>query len=120
MPELKPEQISALEEQLQAARGELEELVASFEDGAKPVSLDQPIGRLSRMDALQQQSMSEASRRVARQRLEQVKAALHRITSGDYGYCVECEEEIDLTRLQARPEAVFCIDCQGRRERSRG
>ena len=117
MNELTSQQIAALKNLLLERRTELEKLIEDAEEGSQPVSLDQPIGRLSRMDALQQQSMSQASRQAARQGLEQVKAALQRIASGDYGYCVECEEDIDFARLQARPEAPFCIDCQSGRER---
>jgi len=117
MPDLTPQQIKELQNLLLVRRTELEELMINAEAGSKPVSLDQPIGRLSRMDALQQQSMSQASQRVAAQRLEQVKAALHRINSGGYGFCVGCEDEIEFARLQAQPEAPFCIDCQGEREK---
>lgn len=117
MPDLSQQQIKKLQKSLLTSRAELEELMLNAEAGSKPVSLDQPIGRLSRMDALQQQSMSQASQRVAAQRLEQVKTALHRINSGGYGYCVGCDEEIEFARLQARPEAPFCIDCQGEREK---
>ena len=85
-------------------------------DGAKPVSLDQPIGRLSRMDAMQQQSMVQANLRSARNRLTRIEAALRRYDSGEYGLCAQCEEEIGYARLQARPESPFCIDCQNNQE----
>ena len=114
---LSAEQTREIKQLLLSRKAELEELLSNVEDGAKPVSLDQPIGRLSRMDALQQQSMSQANRMDAAIRLEQFKAALNRIGTEDFGCCVECDEEIDYARLQARPEAPFCIDCQGSRER---
>ncbi len=117
MSELTSQQIAELKKRLLEKRDELEKLVADAAAGAKPVSLDQPIGRLSRMDALQQQSMSQASREAAMQGLEQVRAALHRIASGDYGFCIACEEGIDPARLRARPEAPLCLDCQAGRER---
>jgi DnaK suppressor protein len=85
-------------------------------DGAKPVGLDQPIGRLSRMDAMQQQSMVQANRRTARTRLARIEAALERYDADEYGLCVACEEEIGYARLEARPETPFCITCQGKRE----
>lgn len=117
MTDLTSTQIITLKDRLLELRSELEELLSNVEAGARPVSLDQPIGRLSRMDALQQQSMSQANRLNAVRSLEQVKAALHRIESGDFGFCVGCDDEIEYSRLQARPEAPFCIECQGERER---
>ena len=92
-----------------------QELLKQLEDsidGSKPVSLDQPIGRLSRMDAMQQQ----ANRRTARTRLQRTEAALRRYDGDAYGLCVACEEEVGYARLKAQPEAPFCIDCQGNRE----
>ena len=117
MTELNEIQRNKLKKTLLGRRVELEKLMVNAEAGSKPVSLDQPIGRLSRMDAMQQQSMSQASRRAAAQRLEQVNVALQRINTGRYGRCVGCDDEIDYARLQARPETPFCIDCQGERER---
>lgn len=102
---------------LHLRRKELEVQLTSSADGAKPVDLDTPIGRLSRMDAMQQQQMAQASRRIAEQRLLQIDAALQRIATEDYGLCVECDEEIGLARLAARPETPFCVVCQSRREK---
>ncbi len=87
-------------------------------EGSKPIGLDQPFGRLSRMDALQQQSMTQASRQVAQIRVIKINNALDRINQNDYGYCLECEEEIGYARLKAQPESPLCLDCQSRREKS--
>jgi len=101
---------------LQTLRADLLKLLRQSSQGAEPISLDQPIGRLSRMDALQQQSMTQANRRATAQRLEQVDAALQRLDRGDYGLCLACEEDIPADRLRVRPEAALCITCQRSRE----
>jgi len=49
--------------------------------------------------------------------LKLVHEALKRIESGDYGYCVHCEEEIQEKRLEAVPWARHCIKCQDLQER---
>lgn len=118
MNSLSKKQLLELQSSLRLRRKELEVQLTSSADGEKPVDLDTPIGRLSRMDAMQQQQMAQASRRIAEQRLSQIDAALQRIENEDYGYCVECDEEISPARLQARPESPFCVDCQNRREKS--
>lgn len=117
--ELTDEQTEELRTDLQTLYQELSELVASSADNAKPVDLNLPIGRLSRVDAMQQQSMVAASRRAARLRLGQVSAALTRWKEGEFGLCQMCGEAIAFRRLKARPEAALCIRCQGQRE-SRG
>ena len=78
---------------------------------AETVDLDLPIGRLSRVDALQQQSMAKAELRRAEQSLEQIGAALEFMEAGTYGFCKLCEEPIGFRRLSARPSSPFCIDC---------
>ena len=83
-----------------------------------PVELDQAkVGRLSRMDALQQQSMAQASARRSSVELQRIKTALSRLTSGQYGYCVHCEEDISIGRLRVDPAALTCIDCARAAER---
>ncbi|MGH9723179.1 MAG: TraR/DksA family transcriptional regulator [Bryobacteraceae bacterium] len=44
--------------------------------------------------------------------LRQVNEALDRIQAGDYGVCLNCEEEIPAKRLRALPWARYCVPCQ--------
>ena len=116
MNELTEQQLAELHQALLNLREELLQLLENSSEGAQPVSLDEPIGRLSRMDAMQQQSMVQANRRTTQTRLTRIEAALRRHVSDEYSLCVECEENIGYARLKAQPEAPFCIDCQGTRE----
>jgi DnaK suppressor protein len=94
-------------------------LQATLADSSRTqtVDLDLPIGRLSRVDALQQQAMAEAEHRRAGQRLEAVKAALSFFEEGDYGFCKACGEDMPWGRLKARPETPMCVPCLSERER---
>ena len=80
--------------------------------GQATVTLDQQaVGRLSRMDALQNQAMANAQhgrRAVQRTRL---KAALARIDEGEFGYCEDCGDDIAPARLDLDPTARVCISC---------
>ena len=77
------------------------------------MTLDQQsVGRVSRIDAIQQQQMAIASQQQASTQLRKVEQALQRIDAGDYGACLECGEAIALARLEAQPEAELCIGCQ--------
>ncbi len=97
----------------------LEERVAAIQQGreaqrkeAAPIELDQTkVGRLSRMDAMQQQAMAQATARRTEVELQRIWTALGRMRSGDYGYCVKCDEEISEGRLRADPANLICIDC---------
>lgn len=81
-------------------------------ESRRAVELDQSrVGRLSRMDALQQQEMAKASEQTRLREIQRIDAALERVESGDYGYCTECDEEIAEKRLMIDPAAARCIDC---------
>ena len=101
------EQIRAL---LQAQRVETEAILAANDGNADPVALDQTQqGRLSRMDALQQQAMAAETQRRRLRQLQSIDAALQRLHDGEYGYCLECGEAIDANRLALDPAVAACI-----------
>jgi DnaK suppressor protein len=112
-------QRASLRHALEALERELANAHELSADGAAPVDLDEPIGRVSRIDALAQQRMVEASRSSMQLRLQQVRAALRRFDEDEYGVCTTCGEDVGFPRLEARPEAPFCIACQSARERRR-
>lgn len=115
-PEISDEQREMLHQKLQELRVELQAILA---DGTRTatVDLDLPIGRLSRVDALQQQAMAEAERRRAELRLKAVEAALEFVEEGDYGFCKACGENMPFGRLNARPETPLCVSCLQAHER---
>lgn len=45
-----------------------------------------------------------------------IQAALARVESGTYGFCVDCGEIIGFNRLQAYPSANRCLECQSKVE----
>lgn len=88
------------------------------EEAAGTVELDQSrVGRLSRMDALQQQAMARATNQRSAVELQRIEAALVRIRTGDYGYCLKCGEDVAEKRLKVDPGALTCITCAGLAER---
>lgn len=90
----------------------LSETESIADAAAQTVELDQSkVGRLSRMDALQQQAMSQEQNRRRELQVKRIKAALRRIDNGEYGYCINCGEEINSKRLDIDPAAAFCIRC---------
>ena len=114
--EIIPGQIRELEADLQLLRQHLEDLLASTASGAKPVTLRDNTGRLSRMDEMHNQSILLANRNLTKNRLKQVIMAVIRIDQDTYGYCRVCEEPISFARLKAYPEADMCLKCKGESE----
>ncbi|RJS94854.1 TraR/DksA C4-type zinc finger protein [Salinisphaera sp. Q1T1-3] len=110
-----------LREQLIVRLDEIEtearDYLQDSDDAAGAVELDQTRqGRLSRMDAMQAQAMSQAARNRARQTLQRVAAARKRLDSPDYGSCLDCEEPIAAARLLYDPTTLRCLDCASARE----
>ena len=97
---------------LEELKAQIESDIKSAQETTKPVELDQTmVGRLSRMDAMQQQQMALASERRRQEKLQKIEAAFKRIEDGDYGYCIKCDEEIAEKRLDFDPTTLTCINC---------
>ncbi len=43
--------------------------------------------------------------------IAQIRAALGRISAGEYGYCMKCGAEISQERLDVLPATPFCRTC---------
>jgi DnaK suppressor protein len=98
-----------------ARREELEQLSHNSAEARETVTLDQSsVGRLSRMDAIQQQAMAQATERQRAVEISRIENALKRLDEDEYGYCVECGEDISVKRLEIDPAATHCIKCAGR------
>ena len=91
--------------------------ILSFEDelnndASNTVELDQQsIGRLSRLDALQQQAMAKAMTVRKQNEKRSLEQALYRMNQGNYGDCIDCGEAIELKRLKLKPSVLKCLDC---------
>jgi len=101
-----------LRSRLLELKKQLEADDAATAEDRRPVELDQAsVGRLSRMDAMQQQAMAQESGRRRQRQLAAVQGALRRVDSGEYGYCFACGEEIEPRRLAVDPTNTRCIRC---------
>jgi DnaK suppressor protein len=99
-------------QRLESRKRELEDLSDLSQDGRSTVELDQQsVGRLSRMDAMQQQAMNQATERARQRDLARIQSAFSRMNDDEYGYCSECGDEIPDGRLAIDPMAERCIKC---------
>ncbi len=97
---------------LLALRETLSDLAGTNALDRAVVELDQQsVGRLSRMDAMQQQAIAEETNRRRTLELRKIEAALVRLDQDEYGYCVKCGEEIAPKRLDLDPTAALCAEC---------
>jgi DnaK suppressor protein len=97
---------------LLSLRSDLLAVEQSGQEAAQTVELDQTtIGRISRMDALQEQAMAKESQQRRTIQLQRIEASLQRMEKGIFGLCMRCDEEINVKRLAFDPTAPLCIDC---------
>ena len=107
-------------ELLEGKRIEISTLSEMSKDARKVVALDQQsVGRLSRMDALQGQAMARETERRRAQELQRIEKAFERLESGDFGYCIECDAEIPLKRLEIDPTVTLCVECAAKKEKAK-
>ena len=78
---------------------------------SQPVSPDNAIGRLTRMEAINSKSINEAALKKSKQTLLKMERALMLINDPDFGLCRECEEPIPFARLMIVPESDLCVQC---------
>lgn len=97
---------------LRAEQAELRAASGDTTANRKPVELDQQsVGRLSRMDAMQQQAMAAAQETRRRARLTAIEAALRRLDEGEFGWCADCGAFVGTRRLDLDPTLMRCVDC---------
>ena len=94
---------------------ELKKSIISLEEQSKPVEPDRAIGRITRMDAIQQKSVSEANLRAAEENLYRLEETLPKIDQPGFGVCRACGKDIPFERLLIVPESRLCVACAGKR-----
>lgn len=88
-----------------------EKAIAGYKELTKPISPNNAIGRVSRMDAINNRSVNEASLRQAETRLTNLKRALSKVDDDDFGICLKCRNPIPVGRILIRPESFLCVNC---------
>ena len=88
-----------------------EKLIVEYKEMTEPVAPDDAIGRISRMDAINNKSVTEASLRQAEEKLKNLERVLSRVGTSDFGICIKCGKPIPEGRILYRPESLTCVDC---------
>ncbi len=85
--------------------------VEKYRELTRPISPENAIGRVSRMDAINNKSVNESALRQAEEKLKNLKRVLEKAGSKDFGICVKCKQAIPVGRLMIRPESLLCVKC---------
>lgn len=104
-------QKALLTNKIQELIARIDENIADLEEACRPISPENAIGRVSRMDAINNKSVAEESLRKANQQKIQLEEALNNIKQSDFGQCQSCKKTISFERLLIMPEAKQCMNC---------
>lgn len=85
--------------------------ITSYRELARPIAPNDAIGRVSRMDAINNKTINEAALRQAERKFNALKIVLSKINDNDFGICLKCKQTIPLGRILIRPESLFCVNC---------
>ncbi|MEQ9186919.1 MAG: TraR/DksA C4-type zinc finger protein [Cryomorphaceae bacterium] len=88
-----------------------EGIIAEYKESTAPVAPDDAIGRVSRMDAINNRTIVLAALRTAEEKLNKLKYMADNIDSSEFGNCARCGGKIPAGRLILKPESPFCVRC---------
>lgn len=85
--------------------------IEEFKEMTDPIAPDDAIGRISRMDAINNKSVAEAGLRQAQIKLKSLHRVLSQVGHKDFGICLKCNQPIPLGRILIRPQSLLCVHC---------
>lgn len=85
--------------------------IIDYKEMTQPIAPDNAIGRVSRMDAINNKSVNEASLRKAEEKLVNLNRVLDMYGQDDFGKCVKCKREIPIERILFMPQSLYCVIC---------
>lgn len=85
--------------------------IRKYKKLTQPISPENAIGRISRMDAINNKSVVEAALRKSEEKLKKLKMVEKNISNKDFGICIRCKTQIPIGRLMIIPESTKCVNC---------
>ena len=85
--------------------------INDYKESTKPISPENAIGRISRMDAINNKSVVEAALRKANEKLSKLKLVLEKVDDSDFGLCIRCGNPIPIGRILLMPQSRLCVSC---------
>jgi DnaK suppressor protein len=88
--------------------------IIELKEITKPIAPDCAIGRVSRMDAINNRSVNEAALRQKQAQLKALEYALENINEERFGICIACGQSIPMWRILIMPGSKKCVNCASR------
>jgi len=101
----------ALRKKIKETLANVESNIEGLVEDTKPISPENSLGRITRMDAINNKSVKEAALRQARMKKSRLEVALKKIDIPEFGICTRCKKPINPKRLMFMPESALCVNC---------
>lgn len=85
--------------------------IKQYKELSKPIAPENAIGRISRMDAINNKSVTELALKKAEEKLKNLQIVEREMTKSNFGICIKCKNEIPVGRLMIVPESRKCVNC---------
>lgn len=108
---MNPQEKTTIKKKILEAIEDTQMSIANYSELTKPIAPENAIGRVSRMDAINNKSVNEAALKKAEQKLKNLQIALNNINDIDFGVCDKCNKQIPLGRILLVPQSRFCVNC---------
>jgi DnaK suppressor protein len=90
---------------------QLDERIIEYRELTKPIPPENAIGRVSRMDAINNRSVNQAALRQVEKQHKNLIRALDRLKEDRFGLCHNCGDRIPMGRILLVPGATRCVRC---------
>ena len=108
------EQKETLRKKIEEEISKTQAKISEYKEFTQPIAPENAIGRVSRMDAINNKSIMEAAQRKAEEKLNQLEVMQSKIDEKNFGDCARCNQPIPIGRLLLIPQSRFCVNCAGR------
>jgi len=85
--------------------------IANLKELTKPIAPENAIGRVSRMDAINNKSVNDAALQKSKQKLKNLQISLSNLHDPEFGICAKCNNNIPIGRIMLMPHSRFCVQC---------
>ncbi len=104
-------ELSEIRKRFEQEIDKTEKRVKQYEGMTQPIAPDNAIGRVSRMDAINNKGVMDAALRKSRERLKGLKRNLSKLGTSEFGMCPKCKKQIPIERILLAPQSSFCVNC---------
>ena len=109
-----PKEIQEIKEKIDSEKEKTQKEISDYKELTKPIAPDCAIGRVSRMDAINNKAIYDNALRKAENKLRNLEYVITQLEKSDFGLCAKCNSKIPIQRIIIMPQSRLCVNCVSR------